>query len=77
MQDYLVSIVLADISAGYVAQVEATTEAEAHKIVFEKSGLKERSGVIGSYSKVLSRGQSWPRVWKGPKMYPANGWQKN
>lgn len=76
MQDFLVSIVLTDLSAGYVAQITAERESDAHKIAFDKSGLKEQSAKIGSYTKVLPRGKNWPRAWRGPKMYPANGWQK-
>lgn len=76
MNDYLVSIVLMDLSAGYVAQVQAEDEHKAHHIAFAQSGLKEASGRIGSTFCTLPRGKNWPRKYRGPKMYPANGWQK-
>jgi hypothetical protein len=76
MEDYLVSIVLTDLSSGVVSYISAESESEAHKIAFEQSGLIKRSGEIGSYTQVLPRGKNWPRKWRGPKMYPSNGWQK-
>jgi hypothetical protein len=78
MNDYLVSLVLLDLSAGYVAQVRAEDKAKAFKIAFDASGFAtlQRHKEIGSTFQTLARGESWKRKYQGPKMYPANGWKK-
>lgn len=55
---------------GFVQYMEAATKSAAQSIARDINGAGSDWELL-----TIEPGQSWPRAWRGPKMYPPKGWK--